>query len=141
MKNIVDRFYDITKEQTKMKKPTMLMILDGFGCNPSAYGNAIAAAHKPNIDKLFSTYPNTTLGAVSYTHLHRRPFWSFVSVLRVSISIPVSDYAPTHRLLSCPRQLYIRSSCVNRCRIIIIFFRSIYFTLKYKKNLRWQFAS
>lgn len=46
-----------------MKKPTMLMILDGYGCNPNSYGNAIAAAHKPNIDKLFSTYPNTTLGA------------------------------------------------------------------------------
>ena len=44
-------------------KPTMLMVLDGYGLNESAYGNAIAAAHKPVLDKLFQTYPTTTLGA------------------------------------------------------------------------------
>lgn len=45
------------------KRPTMLMILDGYGWNPNPFGNAIAAAHKPNIDKLFAAYPHTTLGA------------------------------------------------------------------------------
>ena len=47
----------------KYPKPTMLLILDGFGVNPSAKGNAIKAANTPNFDKIFSTYPNTTLGA------------------------------------------------------------------------------
>lgn len=44
-------------------KPTMLMILDGFGVNNSDYGNAIAKANTPNIDKIFNEYPNTTIGA------------------------------------------------------------------------------
>ena len=34
-----------------MKKPLILMILDGFGIAPEK-GNAIKAANKPNIDKL-----------------------------------------------------------------------------------------
>ncbi len=46
-----------------MKKPLMLMILDGYGINPSEYGNAILAANKPGIDKIFDTYPHTSLGA------------------------------------------------------------------------------
>lgn len=45
------------------KKPTILMILDGFGINTNAYGNAIAQANKPFIDELFKKYPNTTIGA------------------------------------------------------------------------------
>ncbi len=45
------------------KTPTMLMILDGFGINPSSYGNAISAANKPNIDKIFSKYPNVKINA------------------------------------------------------------------------------
>ncbi|MCL2437123.1 MAG: 2,3-bisphosphoglycerate-independent phosphoglycerate mutase [Clostridiales bacterium] len=44
-------------------KPTMLMILDGFGHSDTMHGNAIAAAKKPNIDYIFETYPNTTLEA------------------------------------------------------------------------------
>ena len=46
-----------------MKKPVALIILDGFGCNPSDYGNAITAAKTPNLDKIFSTCPNTKIGA------------------------------------------------------------------------------
>ncbi len=45
------------------KKPLMLMILDGYGVNPDKYGNAILNAKKPGIDRIFSEYPNTTLGA------------------------------------------------------------------------------
>ena len=45
------------------KKPTMLMILDGYGQNPDTRGNAVAAAHTPHIDALFQAYPHTTLGA------------------------------------------------------------------------------
>ena len=46
-----------------MKQTTMLMILDGFGQSDTAEGNAIAAADTPNLDRLFSSYPHTTLGA------------------------------------------------------------------------------
>ena len=43
------------------KRPTMLMILDGFGKAPAGPGNAISLADKPNLDHLFATYPNTQL--------------------------------------------------------------------------------
>ncbi|VVB55218.1 2,3-bisphosphoglycerate-independent phosphoglycerate mutase [uncultured archaeon] len=45
------------------RKPVLLMILDGFGLSGKKEGNAIAAAKKPNIDRLFSTYPHSTLQA------------------------------------------------------------------------------
>ena len=45
------------------KRPTMLMILDGFGLNPSTYGNAVAAASTPNLDAIFAKYPYIRLAA------------------------------------------------------------------------------
>jgi len=46
-----------------MKKPLALIILDGFGINENSYGNAIAAANTPNLDKYFTQYPHTEIGA------------------------------------------------------------------------------
>lgn len=45
-----------------MKKPLILMILDGFGIAPE-YGNAILAAKTPNLDRLFRENPITQIGA------------------------------------------------------------------------------
>jgi 2,3-bisphosphoglycerate-independent phosphoglycerate mutase len=45
------------------KKPTMLMILDGFGINKDISCNAIARAKKPHLDEIFSRYPNTAIMA------------------------------------------------------------------------------
>ena len=39
------------------KKPTVLMILDGFGLNEKTEGNAVAQAATPNIDALMRDYP------------------------------------------------------------------------------------
>ena len=39
------------------KKPTVLMILDGYGLNEKTEANAIAAAKTPVMDKLMSEYP------------------------------------------------------------------------------------
>ncbi len=39
------------------KKPTVLMILDGFGLNDKTEGNAVAQAKTPIIDKLMKEYP------------------------------------------------------------------------------------
>lgn len=39
------------------KKPTVLMILDGYGLNDIEEGNAIAHADTPNIDDLMKDYP------------------------------------------------------------------------------------
>lgn len=45
------------------KRPTMLLILDGYGLNSETSGNAIAAADKPHLDEIFSKYPSTSLKA------------------------------------------------------------------------------
>ncbi len=45
------------------KKPVMLLIMDGFGLNKNSYGNAIAQANTPNLDKIFSKYPMAKLDA------------------------------------------------------------------------------
>lgn len=46
-----------------MYKPVVLCIMDGFGITGTDKGNAIKAANTPNLDKLFETCPNTTIGA------------------------------------------------------------------------------
>ena len=45
------------------KAPVALLIMDGFGINPSDYGNAIKAARTPNLDRYFAEYPNNIIGA------------------------------------------------------------------------------
>ena len=40
-----------------MKKPTVLMILDGYGINENKEHNAVAMANTPVMDKLMSEYP------------------------------------------------------------------------------------
>lgn len=42
-------------------KPFLLCILDGVGLNPEARGNAVAAAKKPNFDRVWKHCPHTTL--------------------------------------------------------------------------------
>ena len=46
-----------------MKKTNVLCIMDGFGHNVNDFGNAVAAAKKPNLDMLMSKYPYTYIGA------------------------------------------------------------------------------
>ena len=46
-----------------MKRPIVLIIMDGFGINPSEHGNAIKAAKTPNLDRLFAENPCTAIGA------------------------------------------------------------------------------
>ena len=46
-----------------VKKPTMLMILDGFGINDNYEANAILQAKTPNLDAIFEKYPHTSIKA------------------------------------------------------------------------------
>lgn len=46
-----------------MKKPVVLMILDGWGISPPSAGNAITQAETPEMDALYDHYPHTTLVA------------------------------------------------------------------------------
>ncbi len=43
--------------------PVVLAVLDGWGCNDSTYGNAIAAARLPHWNGFFERFPWTTLAA------------------------------------------------------------------------------
>lgn len=46
-----------------MRKPNMIIIMDGYGLNPAVHGNAMALAKKPNLDKILFEYPHTSLMA------------------------------------------------------------------------------
>ncbi len=50
---------------SKIPKPVVLVILDGWGIAPAAEGNAISQAKTPVMDKLITTYPAMTIGASS----------------------------------------------------------------------------
>ena len=45
------------------RKATLLIILDGFGVNPSRINNAVLEANTPRLDEYFSRNPHTTLHA------------------------------------------------------------------------------
>ncbi|MBI4591998.1 2,3-bisphosphoglycerate-independent phosphoglycerate mutase [Candidatus Uhrbacteria bacterium] len=46
-----------------LKKPTVLIVIDGFGVAPDGEGNAITRADTPQYDRLIRTYPTMTLRA------------------------------------------------------------------------------
>ena len=48
-----------------IKKPIVLVILDGYGYREDQQDNAIALANKPNMDNLIKTCPNTLIDASS----------------------------------------------------------------------------
>jgi 2,3-bisphosphoglycerate-independent phosphoglycerate mutase len=45
------------------RRPTLLIILDGFGVNPSRINNAVQEANTPRLDEYFSQHTHTTLDA------------------------------------------------------------------------------
>ena len=44
-------------------RPTVLLILDGFGVAPSDEGNPVKQAHMPRLHQLVQTYPAMTVQA------------------------------------------------------------------------------
>ena len=46
-----------------MKKPVVLIVMDGVGENPSKYGNSVVSAYTPTLDMLKSAYPYTQIKA------------------------------------------------------------------------------
>ena len=55
-----------------MKKPTALIVLDGFGHSKDVFGNAIMAADISYIPYLLDNYPNTLIAASGRCRLARR---------------------------------------------------------------------
>ncbi|MBI2472997.1 2,3-bisphosphoglycerate-independent phosphoglycerate mutase [Candidatus Uhrbacteria bacterium] len=47
----------------KIKKPSVLIVIDGFGVAPDGEGNAITQSQTPNFDRFIRTYPTMTLRA------------------------------------------------------------------------------
>jgi 2,3-bisphosphoglycerate-independent phosphoglycerate mutase len=45
------------------RQRVLLVVLDGFGVNPSRLNNAVALAHTPSFDRYFAHYPHTLLQA------------------------------------------------------------------------------
>ena len=50
-------------KQASIRNRAMLLILDGFGTNPSKANNAVLQARTPKLDEYFSHYPHTVLEA------------------------------------------------------------------------------
>ncbi len=50
-------------KQANIRNRAMLLILDGFGINPSKANNAVLQARTPRLDEYFSQYPHTVLEA------------------------------------------------------------------------------
>lgn len=46
-----------------LKKLTALIIMDGFGCNPDSYGNAIMPQNTKHLRTIWDAYPHTKIGA------------------------------------------------------------------------------
>lgn len=44
-------------------RPVVLIVMDGYGCNPRVEGNAIAEANRPVLSRLSDTCPHTELAA------------------------------------------------------------------------------
>ncbi len=53
----------MTSHSGAPRRPTLLVILDGFGLNPDPTHNAIARAQTPNFDRYFASYPMASLEA------------------------------------------------------------------------------
>ena len=53
----------MSDKSTAPRRPVILIILDGFGANPSKANNAVAIADTPRLDHYFAMYPHTVLQA------------------------------------------------------------------------------
>jgi 2,3-bisphosphoglycerate-independent phosphoglycerate mutase len=53
----------MSEQSLAPRRPVLLVILDGFGVNPSSVDNGIAQANTPRLDEYFAKYPMTLLQA------------------------------------------------------------------------------
>ena len=53
----------MAEQRSVPRRPSLLIILDGFGVNPSRINNAVAEAHTPRLDEYFSKHPHITMEA------------------------------------------------------------------------------
>lgn len=53
----------MVSEQSATIRPVVLIVMDGYGCNPRVEGNAIAQADRPVLTRLWDSSPHTELRA------------------------------------------------------------------------------
>jgi 2,3-bisphosphoglycerate-independent phosphoglycerate mutase len=53
----------MAEKRSVPRSPSLLIILDGFGVNPSRINNAVVEANTPRLDEYLSTHTHTTLDA------------------------------------------------------------------------------
>lgn len=53
----------MTSKKNFLRRPVLLVILDGFGINPNPAHNGVAQANTPRLDEYFAQYPSTALKA------------------------------------------------------------------------------
>ncbi|WP_455197906.1 2,3-bisphosphoglycerate-independent phosphoglycerate mutase [Kaarinaea lacus] len=53
----------MTSKTNFLRRPVLLVILDGFGINPNPAHNGVAQANTPRLDEYFAQYPSTALKA------------------------------------------------------------------------------
>jgi len=115
------------------KKPTLLCIMDGFGHNPDTYGNAIAAANKPNLDRIMAANPMTYIGAsgmdvglpdgqmgnseVGHTNIGAGRV-VYQELTRISKSIADGDFFENESLLGAVANCKANHSALHLCGLV-----------------------
>jgi len=111
-----------------MKKPLLLCILDGYGMNAAAEGNAIQAAKTPNMDKLLAENPHTSLDAsgmavglpegqmgnseVGHTNIGAGRI-VYQELTRITKSIGDGDFFTNEALLGAVQNCKVRNSALH----------------------------
>jgi 2,3-bisphosphoglycerate-independent phosphoglycerate mutase len=101
--------------QQRQLGPVVLVVMDGWGLAPPAPGNAIDLAETPTFDRLWASYPHTTLttcgadvglpaGQMGYSevglHILGAGFVVYQSITRIDLSIEHGDFFENAELLA-----------------------------------------
>lgn len=116
-----------------MTKPVLLCILDGFGHNPDTYGNAVAAASTPNLDRLMKDNPMTFIGAsgmdvglpdgqmgnseVGHTNIGAGRV-VYQELTRISKSIADGDFFGNEAFLAAAENCKTHNSALHLCGLV-----------------------
>ena len=114
--------------EKKMKKPTVLTILDGWGYRKEEKGNAVLAANTPELDKLLKNYPHTLIncsglavglpegqmGNSEVGHLNiGAGRLVYQSLTRISKSIEDGDFFKNKVLLEAMQNVHNKNSALH----------------------------
>ncbi len=115
------------------KKPILLCIMDGFGLNPEPFGNAIAAANKPNLDRIMAENPMTAIGAsgmdvglpdgqmgnseVGHTNIGAGRV-VYQELTRISKSIVDGDFFENEAFLGAIKNCKVNKSALHLCGLV-----------------------